>query len=71
MGVEHLGLRLAAIAALAIPPFRAVAIDDMAGRTRDSDLCPADADEGTFPLLVAEGGGALENDLVSKVLSAK
>lgn len=57
-----LGLGLASIAALAIPPGWTTTVDEMARSTGDGDLGSADADERTRPLLVSEGGGSLEGD---------
>lgn len=62
VGVEELGLGLAAVGALAVPPLSAVAINDMAAGALDGDLGTGDRDEGALPLLVAEAGGSLEGD---------
>lgn len=62
VGIEELGLGLAAVGALAVPPLGTVAINDMARSTDNFDVAARDADERTAPLLVAEGGGALEGD---------
>jgi hypothetical protein len=63
VGVEELRLSLSAIAALAIPPASAVAIEDTTSGTGDGDGCTGNTDERTSPLLVAEGSGALEDDV--------
>lgn len=42
MGVEELRLGLASVRALAIPPLGAVAINDVARRTSDSDIGSGD-----------------------------
>lgn len=63
VGVEELGLGLASVGALAVPPLGAVAIDDMARGAGDSDVSSGDGDQGAFPLLVSEGSGTLEDDL--------
>lgn len=63
MGVEELRLGLSAVAALAIPPASAVAIEDTASGTGDGDGCTRNTDERTSPLLVAEGSGALKDDV--------
>lgn len=62
VGVEELGLLLAAVGTLAIPPLGAVTIDNVAGSTLDGDLGTGDRDERTLPLLVTEAGGTLEGD---------
>lgn len=64
VGVEELGLGLATVRALAIPPLGAIAIDNVARGAGDGDVSSRDRDQGAFPLLVAEGSGALEDDLV-------
>ena len=63
VGVEELGLRLAAIAALVVPPATAVAVEIGAIRSRDGDVSPGDGDERSIPFLVAKGGFAFEDDL--------
>lgn len=65
MGVEHLGLGLAAVAALAVPPLGATAINDMARSARNRDVCTGDRDERARPLLVSERSSSLENDLIA------
>ena len=62
VGIEELGLGLAAVGALAVPPLGAIAVDDMSRCSLDGDLGARDGDQGTGPLLVAEGGGTLEDD---------
>lgn len=63
LDLEELGLLLAAVSALAVPPALTLAGDETARGAGDGDLLAADGDEGALPLLVAEGGGALESDL--------
>lgn len=63
VGVEELGLGLAAVAALAVPPAGALAVNGVSGGTVDLDVAAGEGDEGSLPLLVAEGGLALEGDL--------
>jgi len=63
VGVEELGLGLAAVAALAVPPASTITVEDTAGSTSNGDRSTGDADEGAFPLLVAKGGGTLEDDV--------
>ena len=62
VGVEELGFRLAAVAALTVPVIRAIAVQSRAGAL-DGNVCARDGDERTGPFFVAEGGGAFEDDL--------
>jgi hypothetical protein len=61
--VEELGLGLAAVATLGVPPAGAVAVDLGAGLLLDGDGGSGDRDQGALPLFVAEGGFSLEDDL--------
>lgn len=61
--VKHLGLGLAAVAALAVPPLGAIAVNDVTRSAGDSDVGTGHGNERAFPLLVAERGGAGESDL--------
>lgn len=63
MSVEELGLGLSTVAALAVPPSRAVAINGVARGTVDDDVASRKGDERSAPLLVAKGGLSLEGDL--------
>lgn len=67
VGVEEFGLRLAAVAALGIPPTLTLTVDGVTRGTVDGQFATAEGDERTLPLLVAKGGLALEGD-VSAVL---
>lgn len=67
VGVEELGLGLAAVGSLAVPPAGTATVDDMAGSTVHLDVLTGEADEGTLPLLVTEGGLTLEGNLESCV----
>lgn len=60
---EELGLRLAAVAALRVPPAGSVGVQLRTGGSLDGDAVALDLEEGAFPFLVAPGGGALEDDL--------
>ena len=60
--MTYLGLRLAAVASLAIPPLSTICVNDMASGANDFDVGSRNRDERALPLLVAEGGGALEGD---------
>lgn len=59
----HLGLLLSTVRALAIPPGRAVSINDVATSTVDLDVGSGNRDQRAFPLLVCESCLALEGDL--------
>jgi hypothetical protein len=67
VGVEELGLGLAAVGSLAVPPAGTATVDDMARGTGDLEVLTGEADEGAFPLLVSEGGLALEGNLNNTV----
>jgi hypothetical protein len=62
VGVEELGLGLATVGTLAIPPSATLAVNDGARSTDDGDVVSRDRNERTTPLLVTKGGGALEGD---------
>lgn len=62
VGVEELGLGLATVGALGVPPAGSITIESGTS-TVDGDLVASDGDEGAVPLLVAEGGGTLEDDV--------
>ena len=68
VGVKGLWLGLATVGALAIPPLGSVEVDDMASGTGDGDVRTRDRDQRSLPLLVAEAGGTLEDDLSGSVL---
>ena len=54
MSVEELGLGLAAVSSLAIPPAASIAVENGARSTLDGDGGSADGDKRTVPLLVAD-----------------
>jgi hypothetical protein len=58
----YLGLRLATVGALAVPPLLTGTINDVASSTGDLEVGSGDRDQRTLPLLVAEGGSTLEGD---------
>ena len=62
VSVEHLGLGLATVGALGVPPTGSISVESGTSAV-DGDVVTGDGDEGTLPLLVAEGGGALEDDV--------
>lgn len=61
--IHELGLGLAAVRALAVPPARALAINHGILGSGDGEAGTTEADERALPLLVAEGGGTLEGNL--------
>lgn len=61
--IEEFGLGLAAVGSLAVPPAGTTTIDDMARGTSNIDVLAGEADKGTLPLLVSEGGLTLEGNL--------
>lgn len=63
MGVEELGLGLAAVASLAIPPAGAIGIENGTAGAGDLDAAAFDLQERASPLFVAPGRCALEDDL--------
>jgi len=62
VGVEELGLGLAAVGSFAIPPLGAVAIDRVARGASDRDTFSASTDQRARPLGVLEGGSTGEGD---------
>ena len=63
VGVEELGLGLAAVGSLAVPPAGPLGVQLGAAGTLDSDILALDLQERTVPLLVTPGGLTLEDDL--------
>lgn len=63
VGVEELGLGLAAVGSLTVPPLGAVAVEDGVGGLGHGDVLTGDTEKGSIPLLVLPGGGSLEGDL--------
>ena len=61
--VEELGLGLAAVGALGIPPPRSITVDNVSGFTGHLDVLSGHPDQRALPFLVSEGGLALEDDL--------
>jgi hypothetical protein len=58
----YLRLRLATVAALAIPPLLTGSVDNVAAGTGDLEVGSGDRDERTLPLLVTKGGSTLEGN---------
>lgn len=63
VGAEELGLCLAAVAALAIPPSLTLAVDGVSRRSLDEQVVTGEGDERALPFGIAEGGLALEDDV--------
>jgi len=59
---EELGLGSAAVATVSIPVLLTLAVENST-RALNSDLVTGDLEKRSLPLLVAPGGGALEDDL--------
>jgi hypothetical protein len=60
----YLWLGLSSIAALAIPPLRAITVNDMTSSTINGDVGTGDRDQGTCPFLVRKSCCTLEGDLM-------
>lgn len=67
VGVEELGLGLAAVSSLAVPPAGTVSVENGSSGSLDGDGCSGNRDQGSIPFLVAEGGGSLEDNLYEVV----
>lgn len=63
MRIEELGLRLAPVTSLAIPPTRSIGIQVCAVGTLNRDAGAFNLEQGAIPLLVTPGGLTFENDL--------
>ena len=63
VGVEELGLLLAAVTSLAVPPAGAISIKLGPRGSFDGDGCSGNRDQRSFPFLVAESGGSFEDNL--------
>lgn len=59
--ITNLGLCLATITALAVPPTSTVGVENRAGRSLDCDLIAANVQERAGPLFVTPCRGALED----------
>ena len=60
MSIEEFRFLFPSVAAFAVPPSRALAVEDGAGGSGDCDGGAGDGDEGSGPFGVAECGCALE-----------
>lgn len=67
MGIEELGLGFTPVGALAVPPARTAAVDGVVGCSAHDNVRSGDTDERAFPLLVSEGGFAVEDDLLPEL----
>lgn len=67
VSIEELGLGLAAIGALAVPPARTATVDDVVRCSANGDVRSGDTDEGAVPLLVSEGSLAAEDNLLPRL----
>jgi hypothetical protein len=63
VGIEELWLGLAAVGTLTVPPALSTTIDSVVGSTSNDDVGAGDTDERSIPLLIAEGGLAVKDDL--------
>lgn len=70
MGIEELGLRLATVGTLAIPPALSSTVDSVVGGASNNDVGTRDLNEGSVPFLVSKGGLAVEDYLSGMVLGA-
>lgn len=68
MGIEELGLRLATVSTLAIPPALSSTVDSVVRGTSNNDVGARDLNQGSIPFLVSEGGLAVEDNLSSIIL---
>jgi hypothetical protein len=64
VSVEELGLGLAAVRALGVPPASTITIESSTGAI-DSERVTRDGNKRALPLLVSKGGSALEDDMGS------
>lgn len=63
MGIEELGLRLATVGTLAIPPALSSTVDSVVRGTSNNDVGARDLNQGSVPFLVSEGGLTVEDNL--------
>lgn len=63
VGREELGLLLATVGSLGVPPASTISVEHGARGTLDGDISSRNRDQGTLPLLVAKSGSTLEDDL--------
>ena len=64
VGVEELGLGLAAVRTLGVPPACTITIESSTSAI-DSERVTRDGNKRTLPLLVSKGGSTLEDDMSS------
>jgi hypothetical protein len=70
VGIEELGLGLAAVCSLSIPPASTISIEDGTRGSLDSDVSSRDGNQGAGPFLVAEGGLSFEDDLENRLVGS-
>jgi hypothetical protein len=66
VSIEELRLGLATIGTLAVPPALSTTVDGVVGSAGNDNVGAGDTDERPIPLLVAEGGLAVEDDLYTE-----
>lgn len=66
---KELGLCLATVSTLAIPPAGTIRVELRAAGTGDGDILALDLQHGARPLLIAPSGCTLEDDLKPKTMS--
>jgi hypothetical protein len=65
VSIEELGLGLAAVGSLSVPPAGTVSVENRTGGSLDSNVSSGDRDQRTGPFFVTEGSFSLEDDLES------
>jgi hypothetical protein len=63
MRIEELGLRLATIGSLTIPPALSSTVDSVIGSTSNNDVGTRDLNQRSIPFFVSESGLAVEDNL--------
>ena len=63
VGAEELGLGLATVAALGIPPTLTFTVNGVARGTLDEKIVSGESNQGTFPQSITESSLSLEDDL--------
>lgn len=65
VGREELGLLLATVASLAVPPTSTITVNLSTRVLLDGNTGSGRGNQGALPFLVAEGGGTVEDDLLA------
>lgn len=63
VGAEELGLGLATVAALGIPPTLTFTVNGVARGTLNEEVVSGESNQGAFPQSIAKGSLSLEDDL--------